>query len=123
MVSSKVFFKKAREIGSAVWLLTLYFAVSRPLENSPWFVVAEGSPITDREAAEFMCVSIPTATSWRKRLMRVGLVQADRCRSGGFHIRVQRTHFAMAGGVTLQAHTEARANEGTMPHLATEVLQ
>jgi hypothetical protein len=36
-------FKKAREIGAAIWLLTVYWAASGP-DKWPWFSVLSNSP-------------------------------------------------------------------------------
>lgn len=112
------YFAKRREIGAAVWLLTMYWAASDP-DTWPWHRVMDGEPVADAKAAALMKVSVHTAVRWRKRLVRAGIVEAKP--SGhGFRIRVQRPRFAMATIRTLETHLPRRDD---WPKMATELVQ
>ena len=112
------FFKKARVIGPAVHLITMYWAASKP-EKLPWLAVMDGEPLSDEEVAAFFGISTFTATRWRLRLMQAGFVQAERC-GRGYRIRVQRPPFAMAVIRTLREHSRSGTD---WPRMQTEVVQ
>ena len=57
-------FKHASQIGPAIWLFTMYWSVS-DLDEWPWFVVLNGKPVADAEAAAALGVSEFTAARWR----------------------------------------------------------
>jgi hypothetical protein len=117
------YFQKRSEIGAAVWLLNTYWAVIDPDESypdeRPWHRVLNGEPIADAEAAALLKVSVQTASRWRRRLIRIGVVEAESC-GEGFRIRVQRPEFAT---VTIRAMEAHGAERGSWPKMATELVQ
>jgi len=116
-MTNQEFFARAREIGPAIWLLTLYWAACKP-DVGPWFVVDVDS-LADEEVAAFLSISTPTAIRWHQRLMRTGFVQAER--SGrGYRIRVQRPPLVTVAIRTLREHSRVCAE---WPAMQTEVLQ
>lgn len=107
-MTNNEFFAKSREIGRAVWLIMLYWALTdQGLPRRRWFVVMNGEPLEDADVAAFFDVSTVVAERWRKRLMKTGFVRA-RPFGRGYKLRVQRPDFAMAAIRTLQAHSEVR---------------
>jgi hypothetical protein len=112
------FFQKARAIGPAVHLITMYWAASKP-EKLPWFVVMDGEPLTDQEVAAFFGISTFTATRWRRRLMKTGFVEVERY-GRGYRIRVQRPPFAMVTIRTLREHSRPGTD---WPEMQTQVVQ
>lgn len=111
-------FEKGREIGPAIWLLLVYWAAGTS-DGWPWFIVADGAPLTDEEVAAFLNISAFTAARWRRRLMGAGLVQAER--SGRrYRIRVQRPNFATA--LVRDIGERARSPRGRLV-LATQLIQ
>lgn len=118
-MTNKELFQKARKIGPAIWLLIMYWAMCRP-DSWPWFIVDDGKPQTDEEYASFLGVSTYTLARWRQRLMRAGVVEAEKADSGAYRIRVQRPR--LAGGLlrTLEEHSESRKWEAV---LAAQMIQ
>jgi hypothetical protein len=121
-MTNEEFFKKAREIGPAIWLLTAYWALCQ-VDQWPWFSVAGGEPLADEEFAAHFKVSVHTIARWRKRLMKAGVVEAEKSSSarirqlqnefgliinGSYRIRVQRPQFAGVPLRPLEAHSEDR---------------
>jgi hypothetical protein len=108
-MTNEEFFKKAREIGPAIWLLTAYWAMCK-VDKWPWFVVDGGEPLADEEFAAHFKVSVYTIARWRQRLMKAGVVDVKRSSSarirqlqnefglvirGAYRIRVQRPRIAV----------------------------
>jgi len=112
------FFRERRAIGPAVHLITMYWAASKP-EKLPWFAVMDGDPLADDDVVAFFGVSTFTATRWRRRLMKTGFVEAERC-GPGYRIRVQRPPFAMAVIRPLPEHSRVGSD---WPEMQTEVVQ
>jgi hypothetical protein len=111
-------FNKRREIGAAVWLLTMYWAASDP-DSWPWHRVMDGEAIADAEAAALLRVSVHTAVRWRKRLVRTGLVHAEPT-GQGFRLRVQAPAFALENMRIFEAHLPSREER---PKMQTEFVQ
>ena len=116
MNGAEELFRKYREIGPAVWLLTLYWAACDQEEN-PWFLVMNGEPLSDQEVAVYLGVSVHTATRWRKKLQRTGFVLSE-SRVGGFQIRVKRPRFVYAAMLGYRTPVFA-----SWPKVATELVQ
>jgi hypothetical protein len=85
-------FQKQRQIGRAIWLLTLYWSLQNSDECS-WAWVGAGTPIFDDDVAARFRVSVYTATRWRDRLRRAGMIQVIP-RERGFSIFAYRPPFA-----------------------------
>jgi len=115
------YFAKRSEIGGAVWLLNMYWGVIDEWhpDKWPWHRVLNGEPIADAEVAALLKVSVHTASRWRRRLMRIGVVEAQSC-GKGFRIRVQRPKFATSTIGTAEAHFAERRD---WPKMATELVQ
>lgn len=109
-------FRKYREIGPAIWLLTLYWAAC-DRDETPWFLVMNGEPLSDQEVAAYLGVSVHTSARWRKKLQQAGFVLSE-SRAGGFQIRVKRPRFASAAIPSHYTHVRR-----DWPKMATELVQ
>ena len=79
-----------QEIGPAAWLLLLYWQHSAPGNDLSWCQVANGDPIHDSAAATAVKASVSTATRWRRRLQKAGLIYTQACTGGGFRVWLLR---------------------------------
>jgi hypothetical protein len=110
------YFSKCRAVGSAVWLLNLYWALSKP-DELPWFLVNGGAPVPDTEVGEYLGVSVHTVARWKRRLSRAGLVKAR-----GSHktrILVLRPLFTM----TSASQSSDQPVQADWPKMTTEWVQ
>ncbi len=86
------YFSKCRAVGSAVWLLNLYWVLSKPA-RFPWFVVNDGRQVLDSEVSDYLGVSVHTVVRWRSRLLRAGLIKVEGTQKT--RILVQRALFTV----------------------------
>jgi hypothetical protein len=111
-------FQKQREIGPAIWLLTLYWFM-QPSDEGSWAWVRAGSPMFDEEVAARLKVSVYTAARWRDRLRRAGMIQAIP-RERGFSVFAYRPPFASK---VLEYFDGPTSGGSTWPRIPTSMVQ
>jgi hypothetical protein len=118
MNSTEELFKKQREIGPAIWLLTLYWS-QQDSDECSWAWVNAGAPMDDDAVASHLCVSVFTAKRWREKLRRAGMISVFP-REHGFSVFAYRPPFA---GRLLEILDEPRASEVAWPAVITTMVQ
>src|SRR5271163_2800743 len=92
MSPAEELFQKQRELGPAIWLLTLYWSLQGNDELT-WEWVSAGAPMFDEDVASRFRISVYTAARWRDRLRRAGMIQVIP-RGRGFSVFAYRPPFA-----------------------------
>jgi hypothetical protein len=105
-----------REVGMAVWLLSLYWLHSAPGDDPQWSEVASGAAIHDSAAAKVLKTTTRTARRWRRRLRDTGLIECEPCGGGGYRIRLWRFDQSAAPAGPATPGT-------TWPEMPTQVVQ
>jgi hypothetical protein len=105
-----------REVGMAVWLLSLYWIHSAPSDDPKWSEVAGGAAIRDPAAAKVLKTTTRTARRWRRLLRDTGLIECEPCGGGGYRIRLWRFDQSAAPA-------EPAAPNATWPEMPTQVIQ
>jgi len=118
MSSAEELFRKRREIGRAIWLLTFYWSLQNS-DECTWAWVNGGTPISDIDVAAGFQVSVFTAARWREKLRLAGMIQVFP-REHGFSVFAYRPVFA---GKFLDYLDEGLASASPWPKLATELVQ
>jgi hypothetical protein len=107
-----------REVGPAAWLLLLYWQHSAPSDDPLWCLVANGDAIHDAVAATAVKASVSTATRWRRRLQKTGLIYTQPCIGGGCRIWLLR--FDRTEDDTATKHSTPAESWPDMPTLMVQ---
>jgi hypothetical protein len=118
MNDAEKLFRKRREIGKAIWLLSLYWSL-QDTDGCTWAWVKGGTPIDDDDVASCFQVSVFTAARWREKLRCAGMIQTFR-REHGFSVFAYRPTFASK---FLEYLDESPSSSSPWPKLATRTVQ